>query len=147
MYIFLILFFASLIGIIIMVGRKLKLVRDGQIVEIYHSHPFVLDFDKIKYQSLKYGKGILYLILFITIRFYIRSSVFLESKYADMKIKIKNMNKKNMVNGAPGEKVEVSKFLRKISDYKHKIREIKHKIHEEENTRPNDRSHSVGRDS
>lgn len=147
MYIFLILFFASLISIIVMMGRKLTLVRNGQIVEIYHSHPFVLDFNKVKYRSLKYGKRISYLLLFITIRFYIRFSNFLKSKYTETKVKIKTLNKKSKANGGLGEKVEVSKFLRMISDYKHKIREIKHKIREEENTRPNDRGHSVGRDS
>ncbi|OGI66301.1 hypothetical protein A3A95_01790 [Candidatus Nomurabacteria bacterium RIFCSPLOWO2_01_FULL_39_18] len=115
-----------------MVGRKLTLVRSGQIVEVYHSHPFILDFDKVKYRSFKHGKRILYLILFITIRFYVRSSNFLRNKYNEMKIKLKTLNKKGGANGNLGEKVEVSKFLRIVSEYKHKIKEIKHKVHEEE---------------
>ena len=50
-----------------------------------------------------------------------------------MKNKIKKVNKKNQANGKAGEKVEVSKFLKMMSDYKQKIREIRHKIKEEEN--------------
>ncbi len=136
MYFILTLFFASLIGIAIMIGRKLMLIRNGQTFEIYHLHPFIPDFHRITYLTLKSLKRLAYLILFITIRSYFRLSNFLRSKYNETKIKVKNQFNKSQLMGHLPEKREVNKFLKIISDYKSKISEIKHRIKEEENTRP-----------
>jgi len=131
MYFLLILFFTSLFGIIFMIGRKLVILQNGQAFhreEILFKAPF---FEEWKHLTIKNIRKHGYIGLVATIRFYVRSSDFLKNKYQETKIKIKNMRSKNQ-NGNFGEKREVNKFLKMISEYKHKIREIKHKIKEEE---------------
>ncbi|OGI57249.1 hypothetical protein A3B85_00205 [Candidatus Nomurabacteria bacterium RIFCSPHIGHO2_02_FULL_37_13] len=133
MYFLFILFFVSLISIAIMIGRKLASARNGEITEQKHSHPFVPNLQKIKHLVFENTKKYGHLSVVAILRFYIRFSNFLKYKYEEIKIKIKNANTKNHANGDLSEKVEVSKFLKIISDYKNKIKEIKHKIREEEN--------------
>ena len=48
MYLPLIFFFLSLIGIIVMIWRELVLVKNGQVIKAQHSHPFVPDLQKNK---------------------------------------------------------------------------------------------------
>jgi len=134
MSILLILFFISLFGIIIMIGRKLVLLNNGHILnkeEIFFGIPHL---EKIKQNTIQNIKKYGHIGLVETLRFHIRSSNFLKSKYEEIKNKIKDMQVKNqgLLNSGSGEKVEASKFLKMISEYKNKIREIKHKIHEEE---------------
>lgn len=129
----LILFFVSLTGITVMIGRKLTLVKNGRIAESHHPHPFIPDFNKIKHLIFENTKKYGHLSLVTILRFYIRSSYFFKKKYEEIKIKIKNISTPKDLNGNGTKKTEVSKFLKMISDYKHKIREIKQKIHEEEN--------------
>lgn len=112
-----------------MVGRKLSVVRNGQMVESYHLHPFIPDLHKIRRLAFESIKKYGHLSLIVILRSYIKSSNFLKNKYNETKIKIKNINRQKIMNG---ERQEISKFLKVISDYKHKIREIKHRIHEEE---------------
>lgn len=133
MYILLILFSASLIGIIVMIGRKLELAKNGQIPESYYSHPFIPDIQKIKYLTFRSLKKYGHLGLVTTIRYYIRSTNFLKNKYQEIKTKVKNLNIKSNHNGNLPEKVEENKFLKMISEYKNKIRKIKHRVIEEEN--------------
>ncbi|OGI63357.1 hypothetical protein A2818_01445 [Candidatus Nomurabacteria bacterium RIFCSPHIGHO2_01_FULL_40_12] len=129
MSLILIPFFISLIGIVIMIGRKLALVQNGKIIEKEYIHPFVPDFQKMKYVILesleKYG----HLSLVAILRSYIKITNFVKYQYEEIKIKIQNRRKEKILNG---EIKETSKFLKMISDYKHKIRKIKHSIHEEE---------------
>ncbi len=133
MYILLTSFFISLLGIIIMIGRKLAIVRGGQIVESEHAHPFVPDIQKIKYLTIENIKKYEHLALVFIVRSYVRAVKFLKLRYEEIKIKIKNISVKNK-NGSmeEGAGQEVSGFLKIMSDYKHKIRAIKHKIKEEE---------------
>ena len=133
MYFLLILFFASLIGIVMMIGRKLSLVKNGHITEGYHPHPFMPDLHRIKYLSVKSLKSFVYLVLFVAIRSYFRLSNFLKNKYDETKIKIKEKYNKSHFIGHLPERQEVNKFLKVIGDYKNKISEIKHKVKEEEN--------------
>ena|SRR3989344_8829845 len=134
MYILLILFFISLLGIVFMIGRKLVLIQNRQSLnEIpaeedrqFEIHPYIKE---VKYITIKNIKKYGHISLVETLRFYIRSSNFLKNKYEE--IKIKNIQYRNRLASDLPEK-QVSKFLKMISDYKHKIREIKHKIHEEE---------------
>lgn len=132
MYILLILFFISLLGISIMIGRKLVLLKNGQALGIEKVLFEIPHLEKVKYLIVQNTKKYGHIGLVESLRFYIRSSNFLKSKYGEIKNKIKNIRTKNQSNGNPPEKAEVSKFLKMVSDYKHKIREIKHKIHEEE---------------
>lgn len=129
-YFLLILFFLSLTSIIIMIGRKLVAIKHEQILsheEVLFEVPYL---EKAKHITIKNIKKHGYDILVVAIRSYIRSTNYLKNKYEEIKIKIKNRNQKNNING---EKKEISKFLKIVADYKNKIREIKHKIKKEEN--------------
>lgn len=127
MYFLLTLFFASLIGIIFMIGRKLILLKNGQIL-IREENPLKNSYEEWKNLAIKNVKKHGYTGLVATIRFYIRGTNLLKNKYQEVKIKMKNRSKESINN----DKKEISKFLKIISEYKHKIREIKHKIHKEE---------------
>src|ERR1035437_9542648 len=129
MYFLLTLFFVSLFGIILMIGRKLVLLQNGVVFqkETILKTPSLEEWKHLTITSVKkHG----YTGLVATIRFYIRSTNFLKNKYQEIKTKVKNINGKKL---REEEKREVSGFLKMISEYKQKIREIKHKIKKEEN--------------
>jgi len=134
MYLPLILFFLSLAGIIIMVWRELILVKNGLVGKTQHSHPFVPDLQKIKYLASRGTKKLSYVTLFVTLRFFIKSSNFIKIKsivfIREIKSKLKKFRKNTSDETA--EKKEVSKYLKIISEYRQKIRKIKHRIKEEE---------------
>ncbi len=130
MYILLILFFASLIGIIIMIGQKLILLQNGRIV-VEEKNPLeVRHLEKVKHLTIKNIKKYEHIILVEVLRWYVKSVNFSKDKYRGTKEKIRTMMMKRHING---EKKEISKFLKIIGDYKNRIREIKHKIKKEEN--------------
>lgn len=132
-YILLILFFASLISISAMIGRKLLMLQNGKIIENgYSVENFVPDFDRIKHLTLKNTENFSHVVLFVIIRFYIKSSNFSKNTYKGLKVKIKDIKNRNINKQNVSKEKEVSKFLKKISDYKHKIREIKVKIEKED---------------
>ena len=134
MYLPLIFFFLSLVGIIIMIWRKLVLVKNGLVATTQHSHPFVPDLQKIKHVTFKSTKKISYVVIFVTLRFFIKSLNFVKTKSIILIKELKNKFKKNNGNSSDNttEKKEVSKYLRIISEYRHKIRQIKHRIKKEE---------------
>lgn len=129
MYLLLILFFMSLISIIIMIGRKLAILDHEQVLnqeEVLLELPYLTKIKHLTFINIrKYG----YSILVTTLRSYIRSTNFLKDTYKEVKIKIQDRNNKNKTDG---EKKEISKFLKIIGEYKQKIREIKHRIKKEE---------------
>ena len=136
MYLFLILFFLSLSGIVIMIWREIVLIKNGQIATIQHSHPhpFVPELQKIKHLTFKNVKKIGYVSMFVTLKFFIKSSNFLKIKGIALIKEIKNIfkkNKNNLIEEMPNKR-EVSKYLKVISEYQQKIREMKDKIKEEE---------------
>ena len=129
-YLLLILFFASLVSIIIMIGRKLSILKHEQILiqeEVVLEFPYLKEIKHITVTNIR-KRG--YALLVATVRFYVLGANLLKNKYKEVKSKIKNRNIGNHING---EKKEISKFLKIIGDYKQKIREIKHKIKKEEN--------------
>lgn len=134
MYIFLILFFASLAGIIFMIGRKLISPEIGEIQgDIENPLSQVFDSREIKRSFIRNAKRTEHVILFVIIRFYVLSSNFLKKKIKKVLEALKNRRvRKNKLSGNPVEKREASNFLKLISDYKSKIRKIKHRIKEEE---------------
>ncbi|MCM2339437.1 MAG: hypothetical protein NDI62_03210 [Burkholderiales bacterium] len=135
MYTPLIFFFISLAGIVIMIWRELVLVRNGTIIKAQHySHPFVLDLEKIKYLTYKNLKRFSYIALFVTLRFFIKSSNFLKTKGKITLEKLATKIRKSKLGRKSEalEKKEVSKYLRVISEYRQKIRQMKHRIKEEE---------------
>ncbi|OGI85462.1 hypothetical protein A3A92_00295 [Candidatus Nomurabacteria bacterium RIFCSPLOWO2_01_FULL_37_49] len=117
-----------------MIGRKLVLLQNGQTLERKEISFKIPHLEKIKHLTVKNMKKYGHMSLVTTLRFYVRSMNLLKNKYEETKIKIKNFNTRKDSNGNGAEKVEVSKFLKMISEYKHKIRAIKQKIHEEENS-------------
>jgi hypothetical protein len=130
MYFLLTLFFGSLLGIIFMVGRKLVLLQNGQVL---HREEIVIgapSLEKWKHLTITSVKKHGYTGLVATIRFYVRSTNFLKNKYQEVKTKVKSINGKKL---REEEKREVSGFLKMISEYKQKIRNIKDKVKEEEN--------------
>lgn len=129
MYFLITLFFVSLLGISFMIGRKLLVLQDGQILteeEILQT-PIL---EEWKHSTVTNVKKHGYNLLVIIIRLYVRSSNFIKNKYQEFKTKLQNINSSNTISE---DKQEISKFLKVISDYKHKIRKIKQKIKEEEN--------------
>jgi len=134
MYILLILFLASLSGIIIMIWRKLALLQNGQILEHSAVSFEIPHLEKLRDVTVKNIKKYGHKGLVETLRFHLRTSKFLKNKYDETKIKIRNINLKDQSsqNGNLPDR-QVSKFLKMIGDYKRKIRAIKHKIKEEEN--------------
>ena len=138
MYLLLTLFFSSLIGILIMIGRKLATVKNSEMLNIDSSgfsdfsHPFIPDLQKLKNFAIiilkKYGHFSIVTIL----RFHIRSTNFLKNKYRVVRDKIRSRSNENYPDEGPLPKTPVSNFLKTITDYKHKIKEIKHRIYEEE---------------
>jgi hypothetical protein len=136
MYFILILFFSSLFGITFMIGRKLLLLQNGQITYKDNIETFLKEqyFEELKHSAIKTIKKHRYTGLVTIVRLYVKSSNFIENKYEQIKIKIKDIYHNKINNGNTiKEKREVPKFLKVISEYKNKIREIKHKIKEEEN--------------
>jgi hypothetical protein len=117
-----------------MIGRKLAVVRNGQTIRIQHTHPFVPELQKIKNLTLKNIKKIGYVTIFVTFRFFIKSSNLVKTR-SNMYVKeLKNRFKGN--KKASSEEIiegkEVSKYLKIISEYQKKIRKIRHMIKEEE---------------
>ena len=128
-FIFLILFFASLLAIAAMFWRKLFLLQNGRIQsgaqtasEAPTETPFLERAKTFAVQNLKKYEHI---ILVETLRFYIRFSNFAKDRY----LRIKRTILRKRIGH---EKKEISKFLKIVAEYKHRIRDIKHKIVKEE---------------
>ena len=92
MYILLILFFLSMSGLVFMIGRKLMLIRNGTIIHREHFRVFIPDIQTIKYAIYKNTKKGGYVLLVLTVRFYVKSGSFLKYGYEQIKTKIKNLS-------------------------------------------------------
>ncbi len=124
-----ILFFASLLSIVFMVGRKIVLIKSGRAV-VQEEIPFEIPyFKEARHFAFEYLKKIEHLSLVLLLRLYFRFANFIKYAYGAVKNKLKNLGKKSHIII---EQPEASKFLKMVSDYKHRVREIKHKIKEEE---------------
>ena len=132
MYIALTLFFTSLLGIMFMIGRKVRMVRAIGIMEKEFENPFISDLQKIKSLSIIGVKKLGHMGVVSILRLQVKTTNFLKNKFNEMIDKVRELNYKNELDGSVKEKVEISKFLSVISEYKKKIRDIKYKIHEEE---------------
>ena len=130
MSIILISFFVSLIGIIVMTGRKFVLLKNGKMIMEEKVAFEGLNIDKTKNLIIENIKRYEHMALVEILRIYVKVSNSLKSKYYKIKERIINIHKINHINS---EKKEMSKFLKIIRDYKDRIREIKHKIKKEEN--------------
>ncbi len=123
------LFFVSLFSIAVMIGRRLSLIRGGQIkveeVAVFE----ITHIENWKRALAENAKNLAHLMLVAVLRAYIRLAYYLRRKYGETKKKLANLGRKKL---SSGEQQEISKFLKIISEYKEKIRDIKHKITEEE---------------
>ncbi len=132
MYTLLSLFFISLFSIIFMIGRKLALVRNGNVVvEENRPYQFVPDFDKLRQALMDGLKKLVKLVVFITLKLYVKFSNFLKNKYSELRTRIKNMRHKNQGSSSLLG-TETNKFLKVIGEYKNKISQMKDDINEEE---------------
>lgn len=133
MTIILILFFLSLIAIMFMVGKRLILLKEKQITIDTNVAIDIPDLQDIKIMTFRGLKKYGYITLVILIRFYVIASNFLRKKYQEIKSKILiAFDKYTSSKVEGGEKKEVSKFLKTISDYKKQIKRIKNRIEKEE---------------
>ena len=134
MYFFLILFFISLCGIILMIGRKMMFVNFKEVTHLGKFKLEPISLNEIKIVTIKKAKKYGYIILIITLRASIKTSHFVKSNYGKAKTKIKSRinNSKLIHRNKEHKEKEVSHFLKMISDYKRRVKYIKHKIREEE---------------
>jgi len=133
MYFPLILFFVSLIGITVMIGKKLVLLRNQPV--IITEEEFIIqlpDLKDLRHSLTQKTKKVSYIILVRIFRLSIRSSKFLKHKYNQSTDKIKHLIRKYVPKHKETQK-EVSGFLKKVSEYKNRVKEIKDKVREEEN--------------
>src|SRR3989338_8732371 len=124
----LIIFFISLIGAGAMIGRKVVMLRRGEVKEegeMLIKIPPLSHVENATLEGLKiWGDA----LLVVTVKMYVQSVNLVKSLYGQAKSNLKKIiNTYYRPNGEEGEK-EVSKFLKMISTYKNKIRKIKHKI-------------------
>ncbi len=125
------LFFGSLLGIIIVIGRKLTIIRENGIIEasIKHPHPFVPEIQKIKYLAFRNAKKYEHLALVAIIKFYLEFSKFFKNSYQKIKITAKDKWSKYISHSSSDiSERQTSKFLKMISGYKDRIKHIKYKI-------------------
>ncbi len=128
MYTLLTLFFISLSCIILMLGRKVMLVREGYIVvEESIPHPFIPDINKVKYLTFKGLKKLLYTVTFLVIQAYVKAINFTKKVWNTVKIRFQEMTRENHIDNLSSGK-ESNKFLRVITDYKKKITVMKNRI-------------------
>jgi hypothetical protein len=131
MYFILTLFFASLIGITFMIGRKLVLLQNGQISYKEYAPYRGMHMEELKYIILKGIKRYGFITLVALIRLYVKVSSVIKNVYENTKDQVKSFFSKRL-NANPTEKREVNKFLRMVSEYKLKLRMIKERVKEEE---------------
>lgn len=117
-----------------MIGNKLILLQNGEIVKNEHIPIKVPDLQEFKHLTIKNTRKYGFILLVIILRTTIKTSYFLKKKYNEKKEILKEKIEK-MLEGKKHENQEphdVSLFLKKISDYKKKVNKIKKKIKEEE---------------
>ncbi len=131
-YFILTLFFASLISILFMISRKLVAIKNHQI-EVPEGALFEIPYiEEVKDITIESIKKTEHMVLVFIVKSYIQFSAFLERKYGEFAMQLRQAHRKTLESNIAAEKAEVSKFLKLISIYKQKINEITHHIKEEE---------------
>ncbi len=131
MSILLTLFFMSLASITFMIGRKLSLVRNGQIEMAENPEAIVPDVHKLRHFTLRSFKKGVYLVTFLVLHVYVKSSNFTKKYYTVAKAKVQKAIKQHLANNITSRQ-ETNKVLKVIAEYKKKISIMKNRIHEEE---------------
>lgn len=126
----LVIFFISLLGIIVMVWRKIsrkeELINEENVSDMLIDMPYV---DEIKYMTAKKLKKYGYVVLLSSIRLSMKSTKAVKKAGNEIGEIVKRTLLKNKNSEDPKE---VSKFLQMVSEYKNKIKHIKKRIREEE---------------
>lgn len=130
MTIVLILFFIALIGLTIMIMKRVFLIRTGSRI-IINDDPYLPPIHEVRHIFVKNTRQYSLIILSIILRTSIRTYIILKRKGSEISSKIINKYNKSTAKLAP-EKREVNRFLKGISEYKNKIKNLKEKIIEEE---------------
>ena len=132
----LIIFFISLIGITTLIGRKLILLRKGQVNEegeMLFEMPSLSEVKSITVESAKKGGDAL---LVMIVKGYFKVLNYLKHLYREIKENIKKaVHSYFNPHGTPEGEQEASKFLKMVSSYKSKIRKIKRKVSQEDEKR------------
>ncbi|HWA32051.1 MAG TPA: hypothetical protein VG694_01195 [Candidatus Paceibacterota bacterium] len=134
MHISLIIFFAALLGIMVMIGRKVWQLRTVPPHRIERFTFEVPDAEQLKSAGVRHLRRGSYALLVIILRAYVRSSNAIRENGRRLAQKVKaKLARKNKNGDAPAEEHEVSKFLKMMSEYKRKLGHITKRIKEEEN--------------
>jgi hypothetical protein len=134
MTISLIFFFTSLLGMIILFGRKLLVLEGGEISTMEQPLAFEITvWQEVKRAGRRHLKRYGYKGLVITVKLYMRSASFLKQKQKEMGLKIKDTAYRYMGNRKIYGGKQVSKFGKLLGEFRYKLRRIKHQIAEEEN--------------
>ena len=133
MYTLLTLFFISLASIIIMLGRKVMLVRNGYIVVDENvPHPFIPDIHNVKQATFRGLRRTVNIAILVTLRIYVKLVNLAKGQYNKIRLKVISSISQENPDGNGLLKKEANKFLKVVSEYKHKITRMKRNIHEEE---------------
>lgn len=125
------IFFVSLLGLIILIGRKVVFLRTGGSVdngELLFNLPSLAELKEI---SIKLSKRAGYNFLVIVIKLYVKLSYLFKTTHGKVKTRMQSLTEKYTPERDSAPK-QVSKFLKAVGDYKQRIRRIKRKIKEEE---------------
>ena len=132
MSILLILFFASLLGIAVMIGKKLFLLKEEPAITEENFLIRTPDMREIRYVFVRKSREYGFIVLVEIIRFSVRSSKLLKRTYKEAENKIRKITSKYIKHKETVKEKEVSGFLKKISEYKQKVRKIADQVIEEE---------------
>ena len=128
MNLFIVLFFVSLLGIIIMLGRKLRVLGNGQAFPTEQAALPSLRFEETRGFILKIVKRLGYFLLVESIRVYVKLADAVKKTWMKLRARFEKI-------ATPGSESAIkppSKFLKTIADYKRKVRKIKEQVKEEE---------------
>lgn len=128
---FIVLFFVSLLGIVFMVGKKLRLVLSGQISPDQYTPLEMPSFEEVQNNAGEIIRRLSYFLLVESIRGYLRLIQFFKNKYQAVKVKLEERRRQR--GAEPSLPKEPNRFLKAVALYKHKIGKIKKEIKEKEN--------------
>lgn len=135
MTLFIILFFISLLGITVLIGRRLLLIYNGTLSNnrIIGDFAFeVADLEDVKHLTTKKIKKYGYVLLVNTIKIYVKSGITIKKVYTRTTEKIYDINRKYFKKNESYDNIKpASSFLSTIGEYKKKIGRITKEIKEE----------------
>ena len=132
MSLFLVLFFISAMGLSILIGRKMYVLRHTE-VHVPKDLDFTIDvpdFEDVKHVFITKSRRYGYVALVITIRLYVIGTHAAKQNIRKLTQLIKDRVHKRQIK--PKAQKPENKFLKRITEYKNKIERIKDRIKTEE---------------